>query len=387
MASLSIYPSYIYSDQGYWVGNAAVLSEVGSYATKASSLGNDNLYILGFQSKSLPKNITITGIEVEVAGKASASASMNLRIMTGRDVPTATGNTKTLSFTTSLSTGTAGGSSDMWGASPLYYELYDNANLGVLLTTTTANKTYYLDYVIFRIYYTTQTYLTGNRSLFSSRSNNLRDVLYSATTSLNNLNPVYNGHGLIHQVKSEDVNKLGDCLYQTENVIHGLTTSGIVSAGGAPLKANNYVFTVTVTGTTTGASSLVYQQNVRWNVDTNTTHNQVITNLSSTKRSPNPALSTPLLVLNCYNVSAIGWVTNGGTNYPLWVQPYSLRYSVNSKGHLNYDIGFIAMKSDWIKDNTTNTVSGYQGVKINTVESMASGIVTVKLMGIARGGV
>jgi len=386
MASLSIYPTYMYSDQGYWVGNAAVLSEVGSYATKASSLGNDNLYILGFQSTSLPKNIVITGFEVEVAGKASASASMNLRLMTGRDVPTATGNTKTLSFTTSLSTGTAGSFTDMWGTSPLYYELYDNANLGVLLTTTTSNKTYYLDYVILRIYYTTQTYLTGTRSLFSSRSNNLRDVLYSANTSLNNLNPVYNGHGLIHQVKSEDVNKLGDCLYQTENVIHGLTSSGIVSAGGAPLRTNNYVFTITVTGTTTGASSIVYQQNVKWLAYGREVTHQTINNLSATKRSPDPILA-PNVTLNCYNVSAIGWVTNGGTNYPLWVQPYSLRYSVNNSGELSYNIGFIAMKSDWINDNTTNTVSGYQGVKINTVSNIASGIVTVKLMGIARGGV
>lgn len=147
---------------GAWSGptNIYVSDNTRASVTK-TAVGSSN-YLVGRNCGfSIPSNATITGVMVIVenySASPNTSTSFSVKLWNGSSTSTdsSIGTAKTWSPGTSESTWWFGGASDVWGAT-LTPAIVNSSSFGCgiqLVTTTSAPRTGYIDYVSIQVYYT-----------------------------------------------------------------------------------------------------------------------------------------------------------------------------------------------------------------------------------------
>jgi Tfp pilus assembly protein PilX len=142
-----------------WTNSGNVFSSNGSDAstTIAASGQSANLDVTGF-GFNLPAGSTITGITAEIERAASSFNSIEDYDVYLLKAGAPSGNDKasTTDWTTSDSTRTYGGSTDLWGTTWTEAQV-EASNFGLRLKArnlTTSSRTAYVDHVEIRVYYT-----------------------------------------------------------------------------------------------------------------------------------------------------------------------------------------------------------------------------------------
>jgi hypothetical protein len=331
---------------------AAVFSENGIYSAK--SQGASGSLLLGKFVGTIPVNSTLTGIVVTVVGLSTGSVTLNGYF----GLPNNFSQTRSVTVSSS-GTYSMGSSSDTWGA----FSSDFNGNYTFYLNTF-STPALNLDYIFVTLYYTVSNYLAGSRSVFNPSSSTSFDVV-----------PVKsNGYSLSNQVKSEDLNLIGDCLFNIESAV--VASIGLLRSVGAPSNDKLYVFSMTVTGVVTGSAPLFYERS-NSNSIINTS-----SNLATTAQTITPQISG---LINCNFVSAIGWVTQGAKNIPVYVSP---RCFYISSG--NYYLSFSAVGSGIVSSvsnsvpSPTTAFQGYIGSSISSLSPVPSGNITIKLLAIGH---
>lgn len=167
-------------------------------------------------------------------------------------------------------------------------------------------------------------------------------------------------------VTSEDVNLLGDCLINIQTYIDESTPVG----GGEPT-----FFTVaTITATIAGAPKGAYAQ---W-TSLGTTIVSENNGMSSVVRTPT---SMPPGTFWLSNVSAIGWITNGGAVHPVSVHPMKVVIKT-SGGNTTYAMGFYVLPWQTFErqDNWSFTTNSGRAHGVLAPAVLPAGTLTVKIL-------
>ena len=143
-----------------WTTSTNVASSNNAYATAsiAASGQSANLDSTGF-GFTIPTGATITGIQVDIERKASATSSIedyDVYVLKGGSATGITDHASTTDWTTSDATRSYGNSSDLWGTTWTVTDI-NASNFGVrlkALNLTTSAKTASVDWVQITVFYT-----------------------------------------------------------------------------------------------------------------------------------------------------------------------------------------------------------------------------------------
>jgi len=209
-------PSYALADDGYL----------------ATSSNRSSLTVTGFED-ILPDDCTIDGIIAKVKAHTD-SGSGSLVFTLTNDGGSNLGTPKTVTgITTTPTVYSEGTSTDLWGVTPFPSSYIVGNSLWGLKVAREGTVDVNVDYISLRIYYTSSsTGLRGTRSKFP--------------VSVDTFPNISNGRGMTHQVKSEDVNLLGDALYNLERVAIYGTGGPTIDNKGQNLVIHNMNFQATL---------------------------------------------------------------------------------------------------------------------------------------------
>lgn len=356
MATLDFSPqSFSYGTEGWSFGSQAFNTDSAFAVSSSGALGTLNLYNFGID---LPKDIEITGISIIYNAKTSSSFTGTpkfiLKYFNSSSLTPVSSAKTTTTLTSGAASGSVGGSSDTWDYNIQYVDLHQNTFFGISITPEASYSfANYLDSITLRVHYTQSSYLTGTRSQFSGRL----DTLYDVSNENSLIQKKFNSPDPYNQVKSEDMNLLGDAIYNTEVAI--LNDSNLIRAYNT---SKLYVFSITVTG--------VVGANVRGtyiNVNDQSYSPGGLTNETSTLTSiGSPIFKVPKNII-CYYSSAIAWVTSGATRTPVIANATSIhlgkvgdvyRFSIGA----NFLPISVGSTSDYdLLANSTNAFLGYEG--------------------------
>lgn len=351
-----------------WTNENNILSSTDSNAvgTYPAGSGTDPVIISNF-GPDLPARASIVGFDVTYSATRNSGAVVSdetLNFQLTIDGSNGVGTAKTgaaLPASPTFLTETLGGSTDMWGSSITSSQVDGNSSFGVIVTRSGGTaKNRQVDYLQMKVYYTISSYQDGSLSTFP--------------TSLDDIPIMYNGTGPEHQVRSEDVNLLGDCLFNIETSV--LASTGIVRSAGAPIGQTMYLFSITVTGTVPTSGGVVTFERQVLEKFGNTEIDRTTTNLSSILRTKQPYATAA-----CHFVSAIGWVNNAGNQIPVYISPRASLFR-NDSDYGAFICGFTAVGSG-IATNTAYTNENYSGV-YSTMSGVTSGQLIVKMLAIGK---
>jgi len=302
------------------------LADDAKYAFRASGgLVGDYLVIENFTA-GLPQDITINGIAINI--KASVDAvGANAHLGVFMSISGKTNNPLYLTatqyasgLTTSELTYTLGGSSYLWGTTWRRPLIHGNPAFSIFVfgagNLNVGRKVQYIEIVV---YYTLNTYLKGERSAFP------KDVsLWPYNGPSDSLPRKYNGTGSSNQIKSEDVNWLGDCIYSLEYT--ALNSQRLIRAEGG--EATNLspqsllAFTMTLTGSWVGSTDSIYFHNTQ---RVNGQTHSIISNQTTTNMTNIRWTKPPIIPFNAYTgvfmpmVQGCAWLSASGSIIPLHV--------------------------------------------------------------------
>lgn len=355
-------------------------------------------FYTGNSSNSLlPPDSIITGVQVFYSARTSGVASgtsfldfylynTNTRTQIGSSIRSA-------AITVTEATSSVGSSSNKFNF-PLEWIDINTFSLGRQIGQPwfgLAMKQYqatayqvWVDQVYLRIHYTTYNYLVGSRTKFHlGRSDLGNDVIMVngiANEASSYIKRKDNGTATINQVKSHDVNVLGDSLYNIESAI--LSSSGFTYA--LDLK-KTYVFAITVSAycdSSNPNTDAIIFANLRYNGTTSTN----LVNISSPYRSTVPNVSG---TITCHWTSAIAWIEHPNrTTSRLFASSQAARFAKTNSG-IDFIVGVTALGSaiGTVEDYDTyeatpGSYQGYIGTSF-TVEP-ASGKIFFKIMAMGR---
>ena len=258
-----IYPQSAGSSN--WATPSNALSDTGSgaCATYGGDYNNTTspapLYLYNFNTSSLPSDITVTGIEIHVKGFFNLGSGAGTTIVGfGVDSSfTRVSASNNFNFTNADTWYVLGSSSPVleeWSYNLSYSQLtnpYFSVNIcAVNLLYPPSGGVYNIDACFVRVYYTESGFLSGTRSKFS----------YS-NPILDNVSTVNNGIGLGYQVESDELNLIGDCLYNLEQAVITRTTQPILGVTGSLSHPHQYFYTIMISGTVNSwVSNVVYEK-------------------------------------------------------------------------------------------------------------------------------
>ncbi len=362
------------------------------------ALGNDDAYaILNANSTAtlwlraanpnLPSDIDITGVEIIYSALTSGSvsgAALSFNYFTANTLTNVATSIAGTDLTNTEASGSVGGSSNTFGYLLRRPDVHNNNYFGISITPVVGVATPILiDDVKIRIHYTAASYLVGSRSVFSTRQGSQFDVqmangIPNDTTSL--IQRKYNSITPESQVRSEDVNLLGDALYQIETAILS-NPNAVRSVGGAKM----YAFSVTITGNVAATGSLIY---AKIKLD-GSEYNNII-NLGSIKRSKVPNVPRRI---DCHWTSAMGWVVTAASgNQPVYAQSHGMYFERNTDGTVDLWIsvdvigkGIYHTKDDYDLYEATpgTTYQGYIGCNYVPAR-VPAGALYLKILALGR---
>ena len=247
MAWIDLTPTTFSQAASAWSNLNYMVGSDNLYATCVS--GSTSKCYLTFGSNAIPKDSIITGIEVYVECKVSSS--MVSYIAANYFVDASLTELASAQKTTGLSTTdvirTIGSSTNNWGYPIRWADINENPYFGISLQVSGATTyTTLIDDVTLRVHYSQPGYLVGNRSNFSNQYGSSYDVDMVngiANDATSHIVRKYNGASIENQVKSEDVNLLGDALYNIETAI--ISSTGFVFSYDLQ---KTYVLSMTITG-------------------------------------------------------------------------------------------------------------------------------------------
>lgn len=382
MAFIEILPTIVTAQSG-WNSPTLALGDDNAYAYTSSGV-TPTLWLRG-ANPNLPKDVTVTGIEVLYSAKTSGSVS-NAALTFNYFLSNSLTNVATAITTTALASaeasGSVGGSSNLWGYALRRPDLQSNQWFGVSVRPASAvSGKIQLDDVKIRVHYTQGTYLVGSRSVFSTRENTEYDVIMNngIPDDTNSLIPrKYNNTTPENQIKSEDVNLLGDALYQIETAI--LTNPNAVRSVGSKI----YLFAVTVTGNVAASGIAVY---AKINLDGSESHNVV--NMGSVTRTKVPNIPNRI---DCHWTSAVGWVVTAASgNVPIYAQSQGMYFEKNGDGTIDFWISastvgraIYSSKDDYeLHETVANAHQNYIGAAYSPA-AVPAGTLYLKILAIGR---
>lgn len=381
------------------------------YTTCAAGSGQASaiLRLYDFSNLKLPINTEIVGLQVLVKAKTDSSSStaylaFNYFISAGTNNSWTTVSTGVI-LTTSLSTSgqyytVPSSTGSTWGFELRRYDLWRhtfssgyNRYFGITCRAsgdTTVNRQ--IDNIIVRVHYRTLTYLHGSRSGFVPRDPHSQDVILNSTGSPIPLK--YNSVDKAMLIKSEDMNLLGDAVYNTERVLKN--AEGLVRTFGGASRTKMFALSLTCTGAVTAglAPARVFYAYAKptASVGTTTLTENLVGSITFTKapniKSLGINLSPPKL--NLFNTKAIAWVipSTGGANVPVLVScnGVHVRHAAtndNTAGP-DYTFGFVVL-GDYFGTITPTSVLGSEQLRGSSLAPAPLGVegtLVVKLMSI-----
>jgi hypothetical protein len=189
-----------------WVWSGLENLSSGTGGASALLAGNPITLTLANYGLTLANTSRVTGVSVGLSGFVSATTQATALLTYGPAVGysrEARAGTLNAQFQTWL-----GGQTDSWGIPPLYQWVNESPWFGVRLTIS-GSGLLVVNNVGLRIFYEQSPYLRGGRSSFRpklGKTGSANDALPRVSSS---------------QIRSEDINLLGDCLYNLEH--HALT--------------------------------------------------------------------------------------------------------------------------------------------------------------------
>jgi hypothetical protein len=387
MPSIILTPTAASNSGGTWSGLEFPLIDDGNVASLQASALDTTMFVKNF-SAGIPTDVSITGIKVAIkssyTGTPTGSAGFN--VFLSSNALSACGMTRSITgLSSALTTLTTGGSGELWGVVWKRSHIHGNVDFSVgVYRTSTTDVTLNVDVVYIEIYFEYSQWLVGQRSRYPG---SLDFVKNSANTNGGNIPRQRNGSGPEHQIKSEDVNLLGDCLYSIQNyIITENANSSVVRALGLPPQglATNCL-TCTITGTLASPAVVNWHLNQLLTAPSSYT-NTSTGNLTSVKKNItgnpiNPNGSAGNLVhtdLFFPFVSAIGWVNIGATKQAIHVSPRVICQKNRANSLYTTIIGFTAVARSIANNVTFSTAGGYNGSYVAPAP-VPAGIVVVKI--------
>lgn len=396
MASIDLTPSHVSTASG-WTQLSNLISDDNTFAINPST-NTSPLYVrfyTGNHSNNLiPTDSVITGIQVfysaKVTGLVNGFMDFNLFNSSSRTLIASSIRSTILSGSGAEVASSVGSSSNTFQLSARLVDFNSFTNgravgnpwFGVSVTPVSTTSRILLDQLYVRIHYTPFNYLVGSRTKFHLTRPDLGlDVTMAngVAQSTSYIERKDNGTAISNQVKSHDVNVLGDALYNIESAI--LASTGSVYA--LDLK-KTYVFAVTVSALCNSADpsidALIYGA-----IRNNGTTSIDSVNLTSPQRSTAPNVPN---MISCLFTSAIAWVENYGVVYPLYASSTGLKFKKTTSG-IDFVVGVTALgssigtKTDY--DSYEAAVGNYQGyIGSLFTSAAASGKVYFKIFAMGR---
>jgi len=302
-------PSYSLLDDGYL----------------STSSDRRSLTVTGFEN-ILPDDCEIDGVIAKVKAH-TASGTGELVVNLTSDGGSNLGESKSITgITTTPTVYSVGTSTDLWAITPFPSSyIVGNSSWGVKVAregTTDVN----VDYISLRIYYTsTTTGLRGTRSKFP--------------VSVDTFPSITNGRGLTHQVKSEDVNLLGDALFNLERAAIFGTGGPAIDNNGKTLVVHNMSFEATF-GTSVGSSFDCYFHGFPAGGSVYETSDFSLAPSSHTLSSfPNDNIDFTFVKVNAYQVIA------GPTIVPLSASGSIVKVRTGNQESYHLGLSFVSLAS------------------------------------------
>lgn len=323
MANVDLIPTQARTVGSRWnlAGNA--LADDSQFAFCASGSAGLHYLVLENLTAGLPQDITIEGIGLTMKASTdvtSSTAHVGAFLSTTGKTNNALHISSTQyasALTTSEATYTLQGSSFLWNLSWRRPQIHGNSKFSIFLfpagDQSVGRK---IQYCYITVYYSLNTYLKGERSAFPPDMS-----LWPYNGATDSIPRKYNGSGSANQIKSEDVNLLGDCIYQLEKV--SLQSSNLIRAEGGEgtqlSPQSLFAWTTTITGNWVGGQDAIYFHNTqRLQMPARTVlSNQTTTNLTNVRWT-----KPPILPFNAYTgifmpmVQGTAWLTTGGVITP-----------------------------------------------------------------------
>ena len=380
-----------------WANPSSILVDDSNYATVSlnwptqTSYVSDVLYGYNFDTSSIPDNVIITGFQVMVGGHssriapgtnllASFSVDSNFDNVQGMNNYTFSDPLFLDTSDTIVTFGTSGEVLNSWNYIPTveqiknpYFAILVLAELSIPGITHSAD--FFLNSVQVRVWYSQPGYLVGTRSKFSH-----------VNPAIDSIAPISNGVGLDYQIQSEQLNLIGDALYNIEEAVIWRHINPVLAVDGSIAHPQQYFFSVTVTGhVNTWVDGVVYEKGNIYGSHSNLSN----TNLINSSRVKQPLVPD---YMRCRFVSGIAWVETATGNVGCFVSPANFVVDPSLIG-TNYWLSFSVYGSDVITDTTDVTVTSnlnvptpYTGSHIQ-MQPVPPGNLFVKLFAVGVPGV
>lgn len=401
MPYIDLYPVTI-SSTGLvpWTQVYGIVNNDNSYAIAPSGMTNPlyvEFYGPGSSNSLIPPDSIINGFEVFYSAKASGGvntaldfnfyrtssrtqigSSLRSAVLTGTEVASSVGGTGLVfSFPPRL-VDTCNFSKDGLQIGNKWFGVAIRPASGYAART-------FLDQIYLRVHYTPYSYLVGSRSRFHNHRPDLGyDVVMVngvAHSSSSYIQRKGNGTAGINQVRSHDVNLLGDSIYNIESSI--LTSSGSVYA--LDLK-KTYVFSITVSATCDTANvntDAIIFANLKYN---GVNYSSNLVNIYTPMRSTPPSVSGTIM---CYFTSAIAWLEHANrVTSPVYAAAQVARFAKKGSS-IDFIVGVTALGSGIATVEDSEAYEGQSNAYNNYVGSLvtyegATGKIFFKILAIGR---
>lgn len=356
---------------GGWTGKSAPLTS--SNLDVAESSSGTWLTVYGFE-KGLPEGASLTGLQVFATMAGDGSSSLAQLQLTHDRGDTGWGDLLTTGVLPVSGTAlTFGASGDLLGTNAEVGQIENNPDFGIRIRSSVSFVKLYS--VRIRVWYTPGSvdYLTGYRSTFPLVIDDIQEVT--------------NGTSATQEVRSEAVNRLGDCLYNIERV--SLHQGNPLRAYGAPEGREMYAFSITVSGSVESnywaAEPKIHWEQAYYRSNGTTYANQVAQsgNVIDGLGETDLIRTQPMWATAEFNfVGAMGWIARGSEVEPLSVSPRALM-TIEDTQRQGFYFGFSAMSVFGEELNQPHYYTGYAGLHFRAPR-LSPGAFVVKMLAIGE---
>lgn len=375
------------SVSGTWTQLNSIIQEDNIYTVHASATTGflyAEFYTPPHTNPLVPPDTVINGIQVFYTARVSGASGVTLQFnyYTNSSRTLVASSISSVALTNTEVASSVGSSTNTFSFPIQWVDLNSLQNgrqignpwFGVAVKPASAHSSpIWIDSMYVRVHYTSYNYLVGSRNKFKL---NRPDLGYD--TDISNKG---NGIAVENQIKSSDVNLLGDSLYSIESAI--LSSTGMVYSVDLN---KTYVFAITVSANCNSVDSLqtnavIYGKIAKGNNTYSSSYNIVNPYRTSVPNIPNSIL--------CDWTSAIGWVQDGtGRTYHLYTSAQGARFAKTSTG-IDFVVGVTAIgsglgtASDY--DSYANSANAYQGyIGSYFTTAPASGRLFLKIFAMGR---
>lgn len=358
-------PGTIVDSGTYWSNTNAIKTNDGLCASAIGALSSNYMLVTNW-SPSLPVSGKVTGVEAIFTCWATGGSGTLYGGLTFNGT-TISGSSYSISGITAAATSfTLGSSATLWGNGAITNQsIATNFGIAVKMDGSLASTLRLIDHIKLRVHYDSSIYLQGGRSSFPSAKDSVPKKVGGSTA--------------LSQILAEDINTLGDCLFNIEKTALSLTNpASSVNVKGTGYKSL-YLYAITVTGSTTGQGHIYLDRLV----NRSNTVSSISVSTSAWSGSGITDFPPSTSEVNCKFVSAIGWVTSGAVTVPVYVSPRSYIYNTIN-GSKSYYFGFTAVGSGIIASSAESTSSDYYG-NLVTPAAVPAGVLTIKMLALLNG--